>query len=206
MSSSSLPHKLHLGCFDCPVDGWLNTDITPHLWIARVPFAAKVLHRLGKMDDARFVQHRSGVFRKIHFLNLAKPFPYPAGHFDFVFSSHVFEHIPRPVLKNTLGEILRVLKVGGTMRVVVPDLSWFVGHYSPERADEFVKGVFEMDNGLEKNRHQWMYSSNTLIALLESIGFQDVHKCVFRQGDCPDLDKLDNRPDHSLFVEGSKAG
>jgi len=196
--------KLHLGCFDCPLEGWLNTDITPHLWIARIPFLPELLHRLGKMDARRFAQHREGIFKKVQYLNLSKTFPYPNDQFEFVFSSHVFEHIRRPVPAETLKEILRVMKSGGTMRVAVPDLSFFVSKYSEEEADEFVRSVFEMENGMDKNRHQWMYSQVTLAAFLKKAGFVNVRKCEYRQGRCPDLERLDNRPDHSLFMEADK--
>jgi len=157
------------------------------------------------MSGDRLGQHHRGIFKKVHYLDLSRRFPYPDGHFDFVFSCHVFEHIPRPMLNRTLGKILRVMKPGGVMRVVVPDLSWFVAHYDPERADDFVKGVFEMENGLEKNRHHWMYSAHSLRATLGTAGFVNVKTCEYRQGKCPNLDRLDNRPDHSIFMEGEKA-
>ena len=32
--------RLHIGAFNCGIAGWINTDITMHLWIARVPLAA----------------------------------------------------------------------------------------------------------------------------------------------------------------------
>lgn len=204
MNASIQTRKLHLGCFDCPIDGWLNTDITPHIGISRIPFLAEVLFRLGKMTETRLNQHRAGVFRKVHYLNLMKPFPYPDGAFDFVFSSHVFEHIPRERMPGLLGEILRVLAPGGVMRVAVPDLSFFVNRYKPELADDFVNAVFEISQTGDKNRHHWMYSSHTLTSLLSEAGFTNVTPCAFRQGKCTDLDKLDNRPEHSLFVESSK--
>jgi len=198
--------KLHLGCFDCPVDGWLNTDITPHIWISKVPFLADFLRMLGKMDDRRLRQHRDGVFKKVRYLNLGKPLPCPENSFRFVFSSHVFEHIPRRNLPGLLREILRVLRPGGILRVSVPDLSVLVARYVPERADDFVHAVFEIEQGHEKNRHQWMYCEPTLRKVLETAGFVDVRHCAYRKGECPDLDLLDNRPDHSLFLEASKAG
>ena len=57
--------RLHLGCFDRPVDAWLNTDITPHLWVARVPGMARLLFRMGRMTPERWQQHQSGVFRRV---------------------------------------------------------------------------------------------------------------------------------------------
>lgn len=156
------------------------------------------------MSRERYEQHRQGIFRKVDYLDLGRPFPYPDSHFKYVFSCHVFEHIPRPILISALGEILRVMKSGGTMRVVVPDLSWFVARYTTDSADEFVRGVFEIEHGMDKNRHHWMYSFVSLKDLLEDAGFVKVSQQTYRVGNCPDIDQLDNRPDHSLFVECEK--
>lgn len=199
-----ITEKLHIGCFDCPVDGWLNTDITPHIAISKVPFLPTLLYRFGKIDGHRLKQHKEGVFRRVRYLDLSKKLPFPSNSFQYVFSSHVFEHIPRRAMGALLAEILRILKPRGVMRVSVPDLSYFVRNYRPADADEFVRGVFEIEQAGDKNRHQWMYSNATMIKLLEDAGFSSVRECRFQEGACPDLDKLDNRPSHSIFVEGTK--
>ena len=204
MNHNIQPNKLHLGCFASPLDGWLNTDITSHIYISKIPFLAELLFRLGKMDQTRIDQHRDKVFNKVHYLNLAKPFPYSDGSFECVFSAHVFEHIPRKQMAGLLREILRVLSPGGVMRVSVPDLDFFIRHYQPECADDFVNAVFEISQANDKNRHHWMYSAYTLIKLLKDAGFANVRQWGFREGTCSDIDQLDNRPEHSIFVEGSK--
>jgi hypothetical protein len=38
--------KLHLGCFDQAYDGWVNADVTPHIFISRVPGLALILFTL----------------------------------------------------------------------------------------------------------------------------------------------------------------
>jgi len=80
-----------------------------------------------------------------------------------------------------------------------------VRHYNPAKADEFVKAVFEIDHANEKDRHHWMYSGETLIDLVQTAGFVSVTRKAFQNGKCPDLDKLDNRPEHSIFLEGEKS-
>lgn len=196
--------RLHIGCFDCPVEGWHNTDITPHIWITKIPYLSVLLHAIGKLDDRRLTQHRAGIFRKVHYLDLSKPMPYPENSFCAVFSSHVFEHLPRKVFARLLQELFRVLRPGGVMRVSVPDLDYFVQAYTSESADEFVKAVFEIDHSGDKNRHQWMYTECTLRKALEAAGFKNVKRCRYQEGECPDLNELDNRPEHSLFMEAVK--
>src|ERR1700736_425820 len=75
MKRKTLPTKLHIGAFNCPVDGWLNTDITPHILITRVPFAPLLLFKAGRITAERFDEHRRGVFKKLYYLNVAKKFP-----------------------------------------------------------------------------------------------------------------------------------
>jgi hypothetical protein len=40
--------------------------------------------------------------------------------------------------------------------------------------------------------------------LVESAGFENVRRCGYRQGNTPDLDKLDRLSDETLFVEADK--
>jgi hypothetical protein len=86
--------KLHLGRFDQPIEGWINTDITPHTWIARIPLAPAILRAARLLNKQRYLQHSEGVFRKVHYLNGAKRFPFPNDSFQAVFSSHMLEHLP----------------------------------------------------------------------------------------------------------------
>jgi hypothetical protein len=49
-----------------------------------------------------------------------------------------------------------------------------------------------------------MYDFAMLEDVLKNVGFHDIRRCEFRQGHTPDLDKLDNRPDESLFAEATR--
>jgi SAM-dependent methyltransferase len=195
--------KLHLGCFDRPTRGWINTDITPHLWIARVPGLAALLYKGGKISCRRFEEHKAGIFNNITYLDVTKRFSYRDGTFDAVFSSHLLEHLYRDQAEACVGEIFRILKRGGICRIVVPDLDKIVADYNPEHPELCLKRIFECDRR-SKNVHHWHYSAKSLSNLLKGRGFSDVCQCAYRQGRCPDLKLLDNRPDESLFVEAIK--
>ncbi|MGH8678073.1 MAG: class I SAM-dependent methyltransferase, partial [Burkholderiales bacterium] len=54
--------------------------------------------------------------------DLREPFPFPANSFDGVYGSHVLEHLEPDAAIRLLKECHRVLKPGGIVRVVVPDL------------------------------------------------------------------------------------
>ena len=46
----------------------------------------------------------------------------PSDSFDVIFCSHMLEHIPQFRLEKTIYEFNRILKIDGTVRILVPDL------------------------------------------------------------------------------------
>lgn len=195
--------RLHFGCFNCPREGWLNTDVTPHLFVARVPGLAWLMHKAGKMTDERLKEHRQGVYRKIHYLNVTKPWSYSNEMFKAIYSSHVLEHLPLHGAKNCLAESYRCLQPGGVLRISVPDLDAQIRNYDPNRSMDWAINLFEANERSEKNMHHFMYNFESLRTLLKSAGFSQVTRRDYQQGDCPDVEKLDNRRE-SLFVEAVK--
>ncbi len=51
---------------------------------------------------------------------------------------------------------------------------------------------------------KWMYDFDSLSSMLYASGFKSVERKAFRVGRTPDIDKLDNRPAESLYVEAEK--
>jgi hypothetical protein len=49
-----------------------------------------------------------------------------------------------------------------------------------------------------------MYDFDSLASLLNKYGFSVREKRRFREGITPDIDRLDNRPEESLYVEAQK--
>jgi len=60
--------------------------------------------------------------KSVQRVNLLNGFPFPDKHFDVVYSSHVLEHFSPEEGEFLIRESYRVLKVGGIIRIVVPDL------------------------------------------------------------------------------------
>ncbi len=196
--------KLHLGCFDKPFEGWYNTDITVHIVIGRIPFAAKFLRSIGRMSEQRYQQHKSGVFKKVHRLNVSKRFPFPDSSVDAVFSSHVIEHLPPAIAERMISEAFRVLKVGGVCRTVAPSLDHGLSLYDGTDPDPMLDFIFQSKHSDPKNRHHWMYTGQSLGRLMERVGFAEVEECEYQKGNLPDVEVVDNRPDDSIYVEGVK--
>ncbi|MCF6147392.1 MAG: methyltransferase domain-containing protein [Candidatus Kuenenia sp.] len=62
--------------------------------------------------------------------NLAKGIPFEDGSFDVVYHSHLLEHFSKSDAQRFMEECYRVLKDGGIIRVVVPDLERIIKWYS----------------------------------------------------------------------------
>jgi predicted SAM-dependent methyltransferase len=71
--------------------------------------------------------------------DLSKGIPFKDNEFDAVYHSHVLEHFGKDTGKFFLSECFRVLKTGGIIRVVIPDLE--------NIAREYLKNLEEILNG-----------------------------------------------------------
>lgn len=73
-------------------------------------------------------------------LNLLRPLPFAKDSVDFVYLAHVLEHFYFPTeALSLLEEIRRVLKPGGVLRVVVPDIRQCLLAYASGDRDFFMR-------------------------------------------------------------------
>jgi len=201
-----MQNKLQIGCFGDPFEGWHNTDITPHLWLSRIPGAALLCRYAGLMSTERYKQHRDGVFKKVHYLNATRRFPYANDSFEAVFCSHILEHVHIRFVSPLFREVLRVLEPGGIFRVVVPSLELAISSYRPDAPETCLELIFENTHKAAKNTHKWMYTEQSLSRVFREAGFINVSPRGYRCGRLPDVQKIDNRPENSIYVEGEKPG
>jgi predicted SAM-dependent methyltransferase len=82
--------------------------------------------------------------------NLTEGVPFNDGNFEVVYHSHVLEHFSKQQANMFMRECYRVLRKGGIIRVVVPDLSQIIANYqrllslglqNPE--DETIKADYD---------------------------------------------------------------
>lgn len=197
--------KLHLGAYNLVHPGWINTDVTPQLWIARVPKLAALLFKLGRLSLQNYQRHQQGIFQHIQYLNVTTRFPYADNTFEYVFSAHMLEHLYPDEAEFCLGEVHRVLQPGGIVRTVVPDLDRIIADYDPHNPDASLVSIFQGDRRSthERARHWWHYNEVSLDKLLQTSGFRNITRCAYQQGRCADVARIDNRPG-SLFMEAEK--
>ena len=181
----------------------MNTDITPHLWVAKIPFLATLLHRLELLTHERYSEHQRGVFKTVKYLDVTRRFSFGDNTFECAFSSHVLDNLYPAQARFCLQEVLRVLRPNGILRLALCDLDQLVREYDPADPDRFCQTMYLSNQPKDKNRHHWMYNERSLTKLLSQVGFREITRRSFKVGDCPDVEVIDNRP-ASLFVEARK--
>jgi len=201
--------KVNVGSGLAVAPGWINLDGSLNAVVAKWP--SFILRGLYRLSDSRrwysFKQYQN-ILRNNQFIHhrVDLGLPFQNESVDYIYTSHLLEHLYKPKSKHLLEEAFRVLKPNGMIRVCIPDLEHAFKLYQEGKKDEALHLFFpdpEKDAG-EFNRHKYMYDYDMLHDMLDAIGFQDIRRCAYQEGQVPDLDQLDNRPAITLFVEARK--
>lgn len=96
-----------------------NVDWSVYLRLKRIEPAGRVIARL--LGGERWARFRS-LPENVLVHDLSKGIPFPDSSVDAVYHSHLLEHFDRPVARQFMDEVRRVLRPGGVQRIVVPDL------------------------------------------------------------------------------------
>jgi len=125
------------------------------------------------------------------YVDATKPFPFPDGSFQYIFSEHMIQALPWEGGLAMLKECYRVLAPGGKLRVVSPNLAKFVQllRENPD-ADEKrfmeakmrfhgwpespVTGAYIFNRQVRDWGHQFLYDPATLRKSFELAGFRQI--------------------------------
>lgn len=131
---------------------------------------------------------------------------------------HTLEHFTKEEGRRFLTECHRVLKKGGIIRLLLPDLRHLVTEYIEGRirADDFVESLgvlYERRGSYIKDRlapffqfpHKCMYDTPRLLEILREIGFDATNKAPF-ESEISDIQtiELKGRTENAVIVEGKK--
>jgi SAM-dependent methyltransferase len=122
---------------------------------------------------------------------------------DYVVSIHALPMISYPDLVPVLGELRRVLRPGGVLRLCLPDLDKNIAAYQRGDREHFLVPDKLIVQLMWYGWSVTPFTSEWIESLLLRSGFRDVAHCEMGvspsglEGICD----LDNRPDESLFVE-----
>jgi len=118
---------LNLGCGMKTSPKVRNIDWSMCLRIGKIPILNVLAMPLMSAPRRERLRSLRGLDIVVH--NLARGIPAADGTVDMVYHSHLLEHLDREIAESFLSEIHRVLKPGGIVRVVVPDLELYVRKY-----------------------------------------------------------------------------
>lgn len=209
--------RLHLGCGTVVADGWVNVDYAVGARLRNIPVLGGMVGKLGILNtdwNPEIVVH-----------DLRKPLPWASESADAIYTSHTLEHLDGAQGGRLIAECHRVLKPGGVLRIVVPDLRGYVAEYEHGQlpATELLRELHVLgarDLGFKKevfslltgSSHRCMYDGPTLSKLLRDAGFE-VRVCKPRESDIPDMESFEPGPEkwtpeklaRNLYLEGRKA-
>lgn len=163
------------------------------------------------------------------FLDATRPFPLPDNAFAFVYSEHMIEHIPYQDGQTMLRECFRILRPGGVVRIVTPNLAFLTTlldanqtHANQAYVDYSVgahkiagpapAGIHVFNNFMRGWGHQFIYDLPSLRRAVADAGFEQVTPCALSDSPHPELRGLatTNRMPapflemESIAVEGRK--
>jgi predicted SAM-dependent methyltransferase len=141
--------------------------------------------------------------------------PLASDSLDYAVSVHALPELSYPDLIPALMELRRVLKPGGVLRLVLPDLDRALAAYQ-ERDSAYFKvdpaEVQSLGGRLIVQMLWYGYSRSLFTAdfareLLEKAGFDGVELRHFRMtgSTFAEIVELDNREDESFYIEATKA-
>ncbi len=85
---------------------------------------------------------------QVQSVNLLKRWPFADGSFDVAYSSHVLEHFSPAEADHLISEVRRVLRSGGILRTVVPDLE--------ATCREYLRILDSRDGDRASKRYEWI--------------------------------------------------
>jgi predicted SAM-dependent methyltransferase len=212
--------KLNIGCGISVANGWINIDsglealfsklpiqalyILKILYYKRFEYVTRYFDNYLVCDPEKFIEIiKNNSF--IHY-NLEFGIPLDNESVDFIYSSHFLEHLFLKDAKLLLKEAYRVLKIGGRIRICVPDLDFAVSLFQKNEKKRCLDFFFVNSKTNYYAVHKYMYDFELLKAFLQDIGFEAIEKCEFSKGQVPDIEILDVQEwsDRTLFVEAVK--
>ncbi len=114
-------------------------------------------------------------------IDIRRTLPQHNDEVDFIFLEHLLEHITQKEAYRFIEECYRVLKVGGVMRIVIPDLKkiyegsnsdylGFISMFFP--AGKVMTTKEAVENIIFNHNHETYWNADLLITLLSILGFR----------------------------------
>lgn len=140
--------------------------------------------------------------------------PLAAESIDYIVSVHALQEIPYADLVPVLQELRRVLKVGGVLRLCLPDIEKGIAAFLRNDRDFFLVpdeharsiGAKFITQLVWYGHTRTPFTRDLVEELLIKAGFRRVDRCSFQstRSPYPGIVELDSREGESLFIEAVK--
>ena len=181
--------KVNLGCGRGALPSWINYDVSIKIKILKHKMVRRLLYffKVTSKEDFESNWPRNVIRR-----DLRKGIPLKDNSVDYIYCFHMLEHLSPEDARKLIKEAYRVLKPGGWIRIVVPELkllatkyvegelSFFNAKSRGELADRFIEKLLLIDKRpfwkklLDPTHpHRWAYDFDSLKELLISNGFRE---------------------------------
>jgi len=178
-------NKVNFGCGLSVGESWLNYDASPTLKLQRFPIIAPLAKKFIKPTFPDLAI----------FGDITRGLPINANSADYVYCSHVLEHLSLEDFKTSLLNVFKILKPGGTFRGVLPDLEQEIKRYTqndhPESCSSFIRSCYigresrpkklsqYIREMLGNSHHLWMWDYKGLANELEKAGFIEIRSASY---------------------------
>jgi SAM-dependent methyltransferase len=209
--------RLNLGSGPRAIPGWINIDRSPNVLLDRFPRLKRAMYQGGMLSSG----HMQTWDRSILRADICE-LPYPDQSVDAIYTSHTLEHLYLDEVRRVLSEAARVLRVGGILRIALPDAEQIARRFIRDseagdpRAgwtynDALLAHPFAAPKGslgrlrglLAGHVHRWQPTPGMVEELMRDAGFSDIVRCEYQSGSLPDLVAIENRPE-SFFLEARR--
>jgi len=190
--------NIQYGCGLSSPEGWVNFDSSPTLRLQKFPLIGACC-RGGRFPDFPAT---------VRYGNIVKGLPVDAGLADYVYCSHVLEHLALEDFRCALKNTYSLLKPGGIFRFVLPDLEYYIKEYSESESKtrsigfmtDTMLGLNKRSTGLEGllrswiggSKHLWMWDFLSMKEELCSAGFIEIRRAHFGDSGIKVFDDVEN--------------
>ena len=211
--------KLNLGCGLTAPEGWFNIDASLTAKLSKIRWLYRFLCKIFRIEEISWPSN-------IKIINVAKGLPFKDNTVESIFCSHMLEHLSLKDSNFVILECFRVLRPGGVLRIIVPDLYQLAREYvenmegksGVENSHNFLHNlcILETEPGGVRgdffrkicghHRHLFMYDRWSLKDLLEKCGLSEIEEKKFGQSRIADIKLVENEGRHKMSVclEGVK--
>lgn len=150
--------KLHLGCGEKKLEGFVNIDTRP---------LEDVVDVIDDVRELTTIENET---------------------VSLIYCSHVLEHIGRREYIEVLKRWYDVLQNGGILRLSIPDFEKVVEHYNKYKDIDMIRGFLYGGQNYKENYHYCAWDFKKIKSDLESVGFSDVQRYDWKKTEHSHID------------------